>query len=292
MEYLNSNIDYSLNLMWINKSKNNQEYLYPAISETDLMTKFVSPIIEWAKATKKEGKINLWYDGMFTNSSSVEKTKAIFEREIKNQPDAATIEFRNIRDLPEVSQYPEVFSSATPIYFRVDLLRALAAYHTLVNKENQHFVYGDLDMKPLSKEELFDAKTQKKLEQFGIVMARGGIGDTLQPFENGFQIIGRNKPNLLLALKVAIIEINIKRALNILEGGAWDYRQPTDTQPLEQSVYDSYKSMFYYYYQLEGWGKGEYEGRNIINKLGIRFINHEPIRKVILSTTSKPCLIT
>lgn len=265
--------------MWVNQSWRDQDYLYPANSETDLQTDFVVPVMEWVKATGKGDRVNFWYDGQLVPSSAIERTKRIFEREALKYPDAAAVHFRDIRELPEVQRYPEVFSEKIPVYFRVDLLRALAGYHTLISQENQYFVYGDIDMKPLSKDELFDGKTQRKLNKFGIVMTRGGIGGNLQPFENGFQMVGRNKPNLLKAMKVAIIDLNIKRALHILNGGRWTDNQDGNTKPLEEIVYGSYKNMFYYYYHLEDWGDGGFEETNIIKEFGITFINNNSIFK-------------
>lgn len=245
--------EYSINLMWINTRLNpDQNYIFPANSENELDDKFLSHIQSWEIATGQNGHINLWYDGLFTSSEAVKATKRALEKKSNMNPQWAMVHFRDARELLEVKENPKVFSADIPIYFRVDLIRAIAAFQTLIQEEKNHFfVYADLDMKPLAQEQLFDVKTQKKLHDFGIVMARGGnLG-----FENGFQIIGNQKPNLLKALKRAVIDINIERANRILRGNSWASHAVGDVEPLQQVVYDSYPSMFHYFYHLQGWGK-------------------------------------
>ncbi|MBP7189849.1 MAG: hypothetical protein KA998_01185, partial [Rickettsiaceae bacterium] len=68
--------NYSVNLLWINKHKNlDQQYIHPAETEEDLVTKFLTPAVKWANANP-EGKINIWYDSWLYEDITVENTKA------------------------------------------------------------------------------------------------------------------------------------------------------------------------------------------------------------------------
>jgi hypothetical protein len=126
-----------------------------------------------------------------------------------------------------------------PVYFRVDLLRVIAAYRSLIHNENEYFVYADLDVMPLSEREIFDKKTKQKLKDFGIVMAR----DYMFNFENSFQITSKNDL-LLKAMKTVLIDVSIEQGIK-REGYA----------DLAQAVFTNYPTMFHYFYHLQGWGR-------------------------------------
>ncbi|MBF0207457.1 MAG: hypothetical protein HQK53_11265 [Oligoflexia bacterium] len=278
-------INYSINLMWVGKNLNRKQmYIYPARngSKKDLNVKFLKHIFEWAKVTRRDGIVYLWYDSEMTTAKAVENTQSLINKIKSKHPDWADIVFKDVRSLPEVVKNIDVFSENVPVFFRIDLLRAIAAYRVLTSGESQYFVHADLDVRPLSKRELFDQETREELINFGIVMADGKPLE----FENSFQIIGNGKPNLLLAMKKGIIDINIGRAQHILGGGRWidvdkeeDEKDntPGDTHPLEQVVYDSYRSMFCYFYLLENWGQFQFRDptgiRNLSNFFGIDRIN-------------------
>ena len=255
-------LDYSVNLMWVNHSSDPFfKYLYPTASEAILKEKFLTHLVSWAEANP-QGIMNLWYDSQMARKDALENTQAVLKKEFPAI--SKRIHFKDLRTFPEVMENPEVFSDKTPVYFRVDLLRVIAAYHTLKNAQElgmkHHFVYADIDVTPLSKEALFDPKTKHKLDEFGIVMAHGGLNQ--YQFENSFQMFASNKPNLLKAMKAALIDINIVRANYILKGGYWAYKKPGDTLPLQQTVYSSYDAMFHTYYHLQGWGVAKQYNEN------------------------------
>jgi hypothetical protein len=245
-------IDYSVNIMWINENlTSDQKYLKPAANEKELENGLLTPVRKWRAATMSDATITFWYDGDMIPPGALENTKELFQKDTLNHPEWAAISFKDIRYFPEVSLNPRVFSKETPIYFRADLLREIAAYNSILEHPHQIFVYADLDVTPMSKEQLFDPETLENLKTFGIVFARGGIAG----FENSFQITKKNE-KLLSAMKVALIDVSIARAKNILEGGSWAYKDPGDTQPLTQSVFDTLNNnMLPYFYYLEGWAK-------------------------------------
>lgn len=224
-------LNYSVNLMWINdKLQENQQFIHPKNDE------FVSTICKWA-ALNDNGVVNVWYDSEMTTADAVNNTDTAIK---KASSDFEHIVLRNVRELSEVQNDKDVFTMQQPIYFRVDLLRAIAAYNDVSQNKVDYFVYSDLDGKPISEDQLFDEQTIQNLKQYGMVMAQIPSSSE-KGAENGFQIISSYKPNLLKAKKTALIDANIKQAK---QGLVW-----------EQKIYYSYRPMFQYFYHLEGCGK-------------------------------------
>lgn len=225
---------YSVNLMWINKSKipSDQEYL---MSE-DFKDKFIEPVSRWVE--KSPGTpINIWIDSEMATPQAIQKSEKALKKFLKNKSlDDSLVRFRDVRDCSVVQNNPTVFDAQMPIYFRVDLLRAIAADHILSTKESQYFVYGDLDMDPLSTQELFDKKTVTFLDDLGFVVAKGGhLG-----FENGFQILNGANAHAMEAHRKVIIDGSIGMAL--------------DARPKihAQQIYDTYPAMLTYLLALDG----------------------------------------
>ena len=237
--------DYTVNLMWIGKAKDtDQQYLSPGNEIANL----IKHISAWSAASPG-GNLNLWYDSAMTTPDAVAATQSLLSTHVASHPDWAKVNFKDVRDLPEVKDNPQAFTEEVPVYFRVDLLRAIAAYNTLKPGKRNYFLYSDLDVKPLSKEEIFDKKTLHKMNQYGVVMADGGNNG----YENSFQMFSNHKPNLLKAIKEAIINPSLKTAEKYI----------AETLPIaqkstfDQHVYTTYPAMFSYYYHLEGWGTAQ-----------------------------------
>lgn len=240
--------EYTINLMWVKKAFDNDDYIFPKEKLDDFFKKLVG----WAQKNPK-AEIVVWYDSKMVSARAQKNTENRLKGTFVDH--APHISFKDLRLFPQVIAHQEVFSEKTPVYFRVDLFRVISAYNILTamtaNGKKHTFVYGDLDVAPMDKKELFDASTQMDLDNYGISMARGGF----LGFENSFQIWANNEPLLLAAVKAAIIDISILRAEYILSGGSWAYKSKGDTKPLEQSVYDSYPDMFNFFYHLKGWAK-------------------------------------
>lgn len=255
-----ANLDYSINLMWINRNlQTDQLYIHPSPDKASFKENFLDNALKWG-AVNNTAKVNLWYDGALISPEAVQNTKKMIALQSLKHWRMASIELKNVRELPDVQRHPEVFSAKTPVYFRVDLLRACAAIHTVSIPQPTYFVYADIDMQPLSRKELFDKATLDKLKQYGIVMAHGGS----HGFENGFQIISNQNPRLIKAMRTAIIQVNIKRAYNALCGNFYtaEYRDTNNPmRELQQIVYDSYPKMFGYFWQLEGLGELRLHGK-------------------------------
>jgi hypothetical protein len=255
---------YSINLMWINRSLNkNQPYIHPAKNEPDLWENFLNHIFKWANVNP-DCIVNVWFDSVLTATNATKNTWMLIENYVSSHYKMAPITLRDVRTIPKIIQNAEVFSDKTPVYFRVDLLRLIIALHIINKHEASNFVYGDLDIEPISEEQLFDAETIQNLQKYGIVMAHST--HSRLGFENGFQIISNNKHNLLEAIEWAIVTLNIQRAYNALLGDFCQYSPKTPLQELQEIVYMSYESMFKYFYHLEGYGKLKIPNHSAISK--------------------------
>lgn len=236
---------YSINLMWINKNKmpGDQEFLFGNGStfeqrEADFENRFVKPVSKWAQ--KNPGSfINIWVDSDMATSQAIERSRIALQTALEGTAHGK-IQFRDVRTIDTVQTNPDAFSDIMPIYFRVDLLRAIAADYILRKKENKFFVYGDIDMEPLSATELFDKRTVSFLTDYGFVLAKGGF----HGFENGFQILNGDNSQLMNSHRKVIIDLSIEMVLE----------KPKEIR--EQQVYDSYKAMLTHFLDADGrYGK-------------------------------------
>ncbi|MCF7899118.1 hypothetical protein K9L05_00525 [Candidatus Babeliales bacterium] len=263
-------IQYSINLMWVNSRLNpEQKYIFP---NTEF---YLNCIFKWAQANSGS-IVNLWFDSAMTPIHAIENTAMAIEDYKSFHPEVAIIRLRDVRTLPKVQEFSEVFSNQIPVYFRVDLLRLIIALHMLQTNEIDYFVYADLDMRPINKEQIFDQVTIQNLLQYGIVMAQF---KAFHGFENGFQIISKNQ-NLLQAIDFAMIKLNIMRARKALKDGYFpninNRRDPKPMHPIEQIIYDSYPNMFKYFYFLEGYGQLKKSALSLEDgKLRTNFISYD-----------------
>jgi hypothetical protein len=242
---------YSINLMWINKSEisADQEFLFgngstPEQQKLDFQKKFIVPVSEWAKANPGSS-INIWVDGELATAEAIERSSQALQEALKGTLHG-DFHFRDVRSIPIVSKFAGVFESSMPIYFRVDLLRAIAADYVLKRKETKYFVYGDLDVTPLSGDQLFDNRTVSFLDDFGIVMAKGGF----LGFENSFQILNGDHTQSMDSHRKVIINLSIEMALN----------KPNAIK--EQQIYDTYPAMITHFLDADG----RYGKLNLLNQ--------------------------
>lgn len=204
---------YSVNLMWINRKLDaNQKYIYPASDEAALTKKFLSHIFNWAAVTNG-GIVQLWIDSLLTPADAIKATEKLIQDYADHHKDHAPIVIRNVRDLPRVQADASVFGSEVPIFFRVDLLRVIAQVHGISTGKTPYFVYSDLDVEPISREQIFDAETLTNLQNFGLVMAYVPLW---KGYENSFQIVSCQRPDLLKAMEYTLIDLNIARAYSAL----------------------------------------------------------------------------
>ena len=250
-----SHFKYTINLMWINRDLNEQQlFIHPSKDEASLNKNFLDPVFEWA-FLHKDTVVNIWFDSAFISPQAIKNTQAALANRLvrlKEKP-IATILLRDIRTLHKVAAHSNVFSNKIPVYFRVDLARIIIALELLsTSPKPTFFVYADVDMKPLTPEELFDLETMQKLKKYGFIMANKQTAEPgYETFENGFQIISNINPNLLEAISFVIVDLNIARAINALAGQFFDLKNHDPMKSLQEAVYASYGIMFKYFWSLD-----------------------------------------
>ncbi len=244
---------YSINLMWINKTKmpSDQEFLFGKGStfkerELDFQKRFIKPVAKWAK-TNPGSFINIWIDSEMATPQAIEQSRIALQNALEKTTHGI-IQFRDVRSIEVVNANAGAFSEKIPVYFRVDLLRAIAADYTLKKRETKFFVYGDIDMKPLSANEIFDKRTVNFLNDYGFVMAKGGhLG-----FENGFQILNGDHSQFIDSHRKVIIDLSIEMTLEM----------PNSIN--EQQIYDTYPAMITHLLEAQGLhGKLNFENDEI-----------------------------
>ncbi len=265
---------YTINLMWLNRDlKEDEPYIIRSTDKLTVETYLSSPCF-WA-SKNSQSTVQFWYDSKFTSQDSLDRTKRKIEYRLRSCPTAAPIVFKDIRELAHVKDNPEAFSSKVPVYFRADLTRVIAGYEEVKNTKNI-FVYADLDVEAMSKEDLFDTMTKKQLKEYGMVMgatAEGafyfdfitgnkqkfwtGFSPKLQiegsseRYENSFYILSSSQEMMLKFLKSTIIDLNVQRASHSLN--AW-YRYFIKTSLEPQTVYFSYPATYAYFYHMKKLG--------------------------------------
>lgn len=208
-------IKYSINLLWVNRTLDpGQPYLSSARNEGALVNQFLAPAMKWAVANP-QAEVSLWYDSVMATRDAVSATQAILDNHLHHDH-ITNLRLRDIRDLPIVKKNPDAFSDQTPIYFRVDILKAILILNAVENEHNQAAVFADLEVGDLrrdklrmNKAELFDAPTMRLLSQAGCLL--NGNRNVENQF---FQIL--NDGRTLAAIKYAVINVNLVRAITAL----------------------------------------------------------------------------
>lgn len=231
---------YTLNAMWINKSKVPDEQLYltnEGRNEQEQRKHFyhdiVKPVSEWA-IEHFETTLDFWYDSEMVGPSTLERSQQMFAEALEGKVHAQ-LRFRDVRQIDLVAKNPLLFDKYRAVLFRADLIRALAAHKKLTEKETEYFVYFDLDVKPRIKKALFDQRTLNDLDDYGFVMA-----DAEKRYENSFFILKGSHKLMIESHADILVRRNIKRAKH--EAEYMDH----------QEAYFSYSLMFARLLQADG----------------------------------------
>jgi len=209
---------YSIHMLWVNPSpmdpNNAPEFLFGKGETVEkqrdhFQEHFVQPIARWA--TKNFGStLHVWVDRLFALDAVVARSEHAVQEALSNQ-ESAHVLFRNMRELEIVNEYPNAFCSEIPVYYRVDLLKACIADHALQTKMSQFVVVTDLDVVPMSKEELFDQKTVTLLTHYGVVMTKEISSH--YGFENSFQMFNQEHSLMVQTHNRTIVNWGIENAL-------------------------------------------------------------------------------
>jgi hypothetical protein len=250
--------------MWINSSleSSTSDSIFSGQSGGALNEK-IDVIVKWATYHPKT-TINIWYDSRFVLDNSVDNTVELISKhmEYKNanrecvkdylcftsnsdkvgvKESIGNIKFMDIRDVYRIRQAGRVFDQDVPVYFRADLARLMISY----SSKSIYSVYADFDVLPLDYDMLFDQESLRFLEEYGIVIARGGPGG----FENSFHIIKTDHDYIMNAISWAILDLNIGRCFEARLGN-FKSEQRVGLIALSESVFESFYNMFRYLHHL------------------------------------------
>jgi hypothetical protein len=249
--------NYNINLMWVNKEKNEEQKFFCSNTEEKNYEKAcLNPIIDWLDKADKASSLNIWYDSETTNKNAINK----FIRDIKEKAEKnlKKLHLMDLRELPDVKNNQDIFDMSMPIYFRVDLLRAIVADHLAKKADKEFVVYADLNIPSMDGDDLFDKETLVNLDKYGFVMAKNNAADLKNNYENAFFIINANNKELVHASRTMLIDANIERGKEFLKRG---YTKQGESERLggralcksifNEIIYISYKTMFAYYLYLQ-----------------------------------------
>jgi hypothetical protein len=213
---------YSINLLWVNQTLDfGNKYISGADTQRQLKAELFDPVMRWA-VSNPSAKVNLWYDSAFCAQEAIETTKDLFHYWSGNR--FANIEMRDVRDIPIVGNNPDAFSEQVPIYFRIDLLKAIIIVHSIENEQFQSALFSDLevgdlrmDRTRLGKSELFNAAIMPELLESGLVLNKSYYRN-----ENQFLQLYNNS-RMISAIKHAVINTNLWRAVTALNSKQMDF---------------------------------------------------------------------
>jgi hypothetical protein len=239
---------YSINLMWLNSTlEPKYKYINNSRNEEDLREKLLRPLVEWKKANPdtddigKIAEVNFWYDSKYTTETAINNTKKELSKYISSNPNISeyqkkyiNINFQDIRKIPIVKNNPDVFSNQVPLYFRIDILKAIIVVYEIEIEKKDAAIFSDLevgDLRPnknrMNKEELFGSEeVLTKYISAGLTLGAGkpgidlylnGIAISLNslnivgyPENQFFQLMAN--PKMIEAIKHTIINANLMRA--------------------------------------------------------------------------------
>lgn len=239
---------YIIHLMWIQKAINNEnKYIFPERAPHYYHVKLetIDIIKKWAELNYGRD-IYFWYDGKVVSDEQLKNTKNVFN-EINN------VSFHEIHKLKKVQENNDVFKDPIPLYFKIDLLRAICVEYSESTKKQKYAIYSDLSIVPLDCNNLFDDDTINKLNKFGFIMSKNKNPSLSEPFENGFFIIDLENENIKKAHTMAIIDINIERANYALANNGWKNKftkKDIHYKNLEEVIYESYYQLIKLYFVL------------------------------------------
>ena len=177
---------YAVNLLWISSKQNTeQQYLHPSKTSEELATKFLMPAIKWAKSNPT-ADINIWYDSSLYALQAISNTQEMLTS-VASKEGCTNIKLQDIRKISVVQDNADLFADGMPIYFRIDLLKMILCLHSLTKESKDAAIFSDLevgdlrqDAQRMSKAELFDEESMRKLEKVGVLVnlnQGGGVAE-------------------------------------------------------------------------------------------------------------------
>ena len=186
---------YSLNFLWVNlnpqdRTQNVAQHIFGnGLGNLEHNASFVNHISRWVDANPAT-QINLWHDSALVTQQAQQRTFATMHQ--ISQAKGGNLQLRDIRQLPNIPTEIEYsLHPGTPVYYRVDILKALITDYMLKTGQ-KYCVISDIDVEPMTSEQIFDQRTLDYLEHNGYVF--NGVG--VSGFENSFYIFNQAKKDV------------------------------------------------------------------------------------------------
>lgn len=209
--------NYAIHFLWINAKPDIESVSLIANNsliarqKEHLHEKLIIPISQWMKL-HPETPICLWYDSAMTTEAAVANTLQEFEEYFKTikMDSVPTLSLRDIRIIPTTQENRDVFNESIPLFFRVDLLKALISIHSLTTDKFNFCTFSDIDVNPVSRIKMFDNSNIEGLNKWGIVMA-ATTGCSMQSTHENSYMVFKNKPESIKAQQNSVIDKSIAR---------------------------------------------------------------------------------
>ena len=233
---------YCYNFVWINQNAHgyylngNAPNDHLIKENNELLSEHVYHPLKTLRAKQPLVKIFFWYDSaMMVNARyNVDNTQRILKEwglSLDN------IEFKDIRVIDEFSSNPEYMKAKWDIFMRVDAAKAVIPIYLFKNyPQYSHVINCDSDVVAITKEHLFDKRTNELLDKFGIQM-----GSTHNIYENSFIILHRR------ILAKNYIEIMIDESINEINKSIKQYNDTKEIR-LKESIQNYIPSIIFAQY--------------------------------------------
>jgi len=154
---------------------------------------FLFKVKKWMRAIP-DGTFNLWYDSALVTEKARKNTFETIQK-ISNST-GVKLHLRDIHTLNISEKYEELRKTLhpkSPVFWRVDLLKELILHHQLKDPTFNVSAVVDVDITPLTQEELFDKSTMKNLREKGGAF----ITPNNESIENSFYMVNHHHPKIM-----------------------------------------------------------------------------------------------
>ena len=188
---------YSINLLWMHQEALHASGHLMGQNDQLLARHVINPLNDW-QSKQPDASLNFWYDGKLVPSTNILET---VKRLQLSGLDLKTIRMRDIRDLPYVQKKVGLFDTTLPIYFRVDLAKAVIADDVLRNEHLPFVVTTDSDVAAIVKTQLFDDPTLTALKNVGYAFGSAGAAEE----ENSFIMLHNSNELTTLDIHKSVV---------------------------------------------------------------------------------------
>lgn len=234
---------YLINLMWVNEKLDPDQPHVINKNEKEV-AKLCEDLKEWSVGNPGV-KVIFWFDGNHVSKNAVDATATM----LKDTPGGERVQFCDIRTLEHFASNPDLLSETLPVYFRADLARLVVLWHFAQTTEVIYTIYVDIDVPPMTKDQLFDKQMIEDLNTQGFVLAHSDT--TIGNYENQFLALNTRNSEAVRALQ-EVINLDTHRAKWALKNGYYPdsigKRLGNPMKPLTQIAFDDLQYMFSLYY--------------------------------------------